>query len=944
MTLKPWREVAIPHEDVLKGTFQQAEFAADLSRVHAGSATEEYQNPAYFFERTYITEGMRLLLGSVAKRITGQGGDPVIQLQTAFGGGKTHTMLAVYHLAKGDVPASELQGISTILDAAGITELPKARLVVLDGINLDPSKPSKRNGHEIRTLWGELAWQLGGATAFDQIKESDANGTSPAKDTLSQLLNEHAPCVILMDELVAYLRQFDEGKRYPAGTFDSNLTFIQSLTEALKSVPNAILLASLPESKLEVGSARAEAALDALEKYFGRVQAIWKPVATEEAFEIVRRRLFVRFSDPKAMDEVCRAFADTYIQNDGEFPHETIEGRYFDRLKNAYPIHPEVFDRLYEDWSTLDKFQRTRGVLKLMAKVIHRLWKDNNTDLLVMPGSIPLYDSDVRNEAIYYLPQGWDPVLERDIDGEKAETTVNIDNEGRFGSVQAARRAARTIFLGSAPTTGGQMVRGIELERVILGCVQPSQQVAVFKDALKRLTDRLHYLNSGNSRFWFDTRPNLRREMEDRKRRFQDREDVSPLVKQQLQVLLRGGVFSSHIFAQSGDVPDDYSLRLVVLGLDAGYLKANASIAVEKATEILKGRGDQPRLRQNRLLFLAADSDSLARLRDQVRSVLAWQSINADIKELKLNLDQYQMRQAQKNEEDTKHALVRMVRETYRWLLVPIQEERPGKALSEITWEAIALSSGSQKNLVQEVELRLRENELLISEWAPIHLANILKNWFWKEHQHNAGALEVWQKCCNYLYLPRLRDEETFKKTLAIGASSKDFFCLAYGKDANGYLGLTLGNETIPILDASLLLVEPSVALEQLVQKAAAEAVKIPTTPDAQPGSVSEATGTVSPFPTKLGAFSSQPGSMPVESLQVKRSFYGTVELDPIKAKLAFAEIVDEVVQKFSARHDVKVSLHIELRAETASAFDDKIQRDVKENCSVLKFKNAEFE
>ncbi|MCS6267986.1 MAG: ATP-binding protein [Vampirovibrio sp.] len=943
MTLKPWREVAIPHEDVLKGTFQQAEFAADLSRVHAGSATEEYQNPAYFFERTYITEGMRLLLGSVAKRITGQGGDPVIQLQTAFGGGKTHTMLAVYHLAKGEVPASELQGISAILDAAGITELPKARLVVLDGINLDPSKPSKRNGHEIRTLWGELAWQLGGATAFDQIKESDANGTSPAKDTLSQLLKEHAPCVILMDELVAYLRQFDEGKRYPAGTFDSNLTFIQSLTEALKSVPNAILLASLPESKLEVGSARAEAALDALEKYFGRVQAIWKPVATEEAFEIVRRRLFVRFSDPKAMDEVCRAFADTYIQNDGEFPHETIEGRYFDRLKNAYPIHPEVFDRLYEDWSTLDKFQRTRGVLKLMAKVIHRLWKDNNTDLLVMPGSIPLYDSDVRNEAIYYLPQGWDPVLERDIDGEKAETTVNIDNEGRFGSVQAARRAARTIFLGSAPTTGGQMVRGIELERVILGCVQPGQQVAVFKDALKRLTDRLHYLNSGNSRFWFDTRPNLRREMEDRKRRFQDREDVSPLVKQQLQVLLRGGVFSSHIFAQSGDVPDDSSLRLVVLGLDAGYLKATASIAVEKATEILKGRGDQPRLRQNRLLFLAADSDSLARLRDQVRSVLAWQSINADIKELRLNLDQYQTRQAQKNEEDTKQALVRMVRETYRWLLVPIQEERLGKGLSEIIWEPIALSSGSQ-NLVKEVELRLRENELLISEWAPIHLANLLKNWFWKEPQHNAGALEVWQKCCNYLYLPRLRDEETFKKTLAIGASSKDFFGLAYGKDANGYLGLTLGNETIPILDASLLLVEPSVALEQLVQKAAAEAVKIPTNPDAQPGSVSEATGTVSPFPTKLGVFSTKPGSMPVESLQVKRSFYGTVELDPIKAKLAFAEIVDEVVQKFSARHDVKVSLHIELRAETASAFDDKIQRDVKENCSVLKFKNAEFE
>ena len=134
MTLKPWREIATPHEDVLKGTFQQAEFAADLSRVHAGTATDEYQNPVLFFQRTFITEGMRLLLDSVVKRLAGQGGDPVIQLQTAFGGGKTHTMLAVYHLAKGAAAASDLQGVAAILDAAQITELPKARIAVLDEI------------------------------------------------------------------------------------------------------------------------------------------------------------------------------------------------------------------------------------------------------------------------------------------------------------------------------------------------------------------------------------------------------------------------------------------------------------------------------------------------------------------------------------------------------------------------------------------------------------------------------------------------------------------------------------------------------------------------------------------------------------------------------------------------------------------------------------------
>ena len=181
MSLKPWREVAVPHEDVLKGTFKQAEFAADLSRVHAGSATAEYQNPALFYQRTFITEGMRLLLDSVVRRLSGRGGDPVIQLQTAFGGGKTHTMLAVYHLAKGEAPASDLPGVSAILDAAGVTEVPKAKVVVLDGTRFSPGQPKMHDGVSIRTLWGEMAWQIGGGEGYRLVADSDAHGTAPGR-------------------------------------------------------------------------------------------------------------------------------------------------------------------------------------------------------------------------------------------------------------------------------------------------------------------------------------------------------------------------------------------------------------------------------------------------------------------------------------------------------------------------------------------------------------------------------------------------------------------------------------------------------------------------------------------------------------------------------------------------------------------------------------------
>ncbi|HNV73019.1 MAG TPA: DUF499 domain-containing protein, partial [Candidatus Ozemobacteraceae bacterium] len=236
-TLKPWRETAIPHEDVLKGTFQQAEFAADISRVHDGTAVPEYADPVKFFARTFITEGMRLLLESVIKRISGKGGDPVIQLQTAFGGGKTHTLLAVYHLARGLADPAQLDGVPDLLKSAGAKSLPQAKVAVLDGVKLSPSQPQKHGKHQTRTLWGELAWQLGGEAAYEQLKNADISGTSPGKDTLAKLLSEHAPCVILMDELVGYIRQFAEGTGLSGGTYDSNLSFIQALTEAMKAVP-----------------------------------------------------------------------------------------------------------------------------------------------------------------------------------------------------------------------------------------------------------------------------------------------------------------------------------------------------------------------------------------------------------------------------------------------------------------------------------------------------------------------------------------------------------------------------------------------------------------------------------------------------------------------------------------------------------------------------------
>ena len=940
MSLKPWREIAKPHKDVLEGTFKQSEFAADITQVATGAAPPEYQDAEKFFSRTYITEGMRLLLISLAQRLAGQGGDPVIQLQTAFGGGKTHTMLAVLHLASRSVSTDKLEGIPPILDEAGIHDLPTANVAVLDGIDLSVSQGKKHGSHTANTLWGEMAWQLLGDEGYELVAASDRDGTSPGKEVLAELLKKAAPCVVLIDELQKFFSQLASGKQYNAGTYESNLAFIQALTEAMKAVPNAILFASLPESETEVGDTFGQKTLVALEKHFGRVESVWKPVATEEAFEIVRRRLFEHAGDRAQVEGISRQFSDYYRQNAERFPVETQSNEYFERICSSYPIHPEIFDRLYEDWSTLDKFQRTRGVLQYLAVIIHRLWNENNQDALIMPGSIPLDDSVVRNKSIHYLPQGWEPVLEREVDGPRSESHQIDGDDTRFGSVQAAHRTMRAVFLGSAPSVRDQVVKGIQLERILLGTVQPGQTVGVFEDVLKRLRDRLHYLYSDQDRFWLDTKPNLRREMESRKQNIEN-DSLNAEIKQRVQrVFGSRHIFSGiHVFTPSSDVPDEYGSgpRLVVLALNQGYSRTDSSAAIDAAESILQSRGDQPRQKRNRLIFLAPDYDVVGRLKDAGRACIAWKEIVTDINEGKLNLDLYMAEQAKKNAASAEKNLHQVIREAYKWLLCPHQFSATDQ---KIDWETVSISTNAQ-NLVQEIENKLREEEWIISEWSPIHLRNLLNQWYFKDEVKSVNALKVYQDSCHYLYLPRLISDQVYKNAITHGLDSEDFFGYASGVDGDRYLGFRFGNGGLVVLDESGVLIDRDES-EQYRERS-----KPVSQPAGEPDSGSQAgsgasdeNGGLQPSPAPRN----NGGEVePVKSI-AKRSFYGTIDLDPLTAKMKFADIVDEIVQQFTTKTGVNVSISVEIQADSKDGFDESLQRTIKENSNVLGFGSAEFE
>ncbi len=301
-SLKPWREVVTPHKDVASGRYQQAEFAADLWQVHLGEGSEEYRKPAEFFRRTFLTASLNQLLIDAVRRLSANGGDPVVQLQTNFGGGKTHSMLALYHLFSGAKPG-ELLGVDNVMHDAGVSTLPTVKRVVLVGNKISPGNPvTKNDGTVVRTLWGELAWQLGGKKAFERIKADDEKATSPG-DVLRELFNEYGPCLILIDEWVAYARQLHDQSDLPGGSFETHFTFTQALTESAKLAKQCMLVVSLPASDyagsphaqaddVEVGGERGRAALDRLRNAVGRIEASWRPASAEESFEIVRRRLF----------------------------------------------------------------------------------------------------------------------------------------------------------------------------------------------------------------------------------------------------------------------------------------------------------------------------------------------------------------------------------------------------------------------------------------------------------------------------------------------------------------------------------------------------------------------------------------------------------------------------------------------------------------------------
>lgn len=950
-SLKPWREVVMPHEDVASGRYQQAEFAADLWQVHLGEGTPEYKDPVEFFRRTYLTESLRAMLVGAVRRLTVGGGDPVVQLQTNFGGGKTHSMLALYHLFSGIAP-SELSGIDAVMHEAGASVLPTARRVVLVGNKISPGNPSvKADGTVVSTLWGELAWQLGGKKAYSRVQADDEKATSPG-DVLRELFNEYGPCLILVDEWVAYARQLHDQSDLPGGGFETQFTFAQVLTESAKLARNCLLVISLPASDtsgsphtqtddVEVGGTRGREALDRLRNVVGRVESSWRPASAEEGFEIVRRRLFQPLSDPaqfKDRDVVARAFADFYRTQQAEFPPECREADYEQRIRMAYPIHPEIFDRLYTDWSTLVKFQRTRGVLRLMAAVIHSLWEKGDRNPLILPAFVAIDDARVQSELTRYLSDNWVPVIEKDVDGPNS-LPLKLDSElPNLGKYSACRRVARGIYMGSAPTTAAAH-KGIEDRRVKLGCVMPGESPAVFGDALRRMAGAATYLYQDGPHYWYSTQPTVTKLAEDRAEQLKRNPDkvAQELERRLRQDLANHGDFNRiHPLPQSSaDVPDDLEARLVVLGVNHPYSKEIDSAAEVAARQILENRGNSPRLYRNTLVFLAADKTRLKDLDEAARKWLAWESILAE--KVDLNLSPTQVAQAETQRAAAGGAVTARLPETYQWLLVPGQNT-PQVA---VAWQALRLTGADA--LAVRASRKLRTDELFLTSFASTRLRLELDRVpLWRGD--HVAVKQLVEDFSRYLYLPRLRDSGVLLDAIRDGVNlltwSQDSFGFAdsFDEAAGRYKGLRAG-QMLMLADpqSSALLVKPEVASKQL---------DVERNPPPVQGEAADARSYDS---AGNDTVSVPPGGSPSKRLQEAAAakptrFHGTAVLDATRVGRDASRIAEEVIAHLSGLIGASVTVTIEVAAEIPAGVPDTVVRTVTENSRTLKFTSQGFE
>jgi len=785
MSLPNWWEVTTPHKDIIDGRFDESVFAADLGNVLIGNAPVEYQDGATFFQKTFLTKGLEELFLTVWMRLSGKGkGQAVIQLQTPFGGGKTHALLGLYHLFSSARDLSHTDIVKMMLDKTHSTDIPKVKVAAFVGTHADALGG--------RTPWGEIAGQLG---CYDIVKEHDEKRIAPGKERLLEVLARSGPTLILIDELLEYIVKKDRAEKIDKITQGQTVAFLQEITEVVSITPQTALIITLPASVLEQYDEQAEKALNTLQRVSGRVETIYTPVDGIEIYEIIRKRLFENLGDKKVHARVAQKYFDLYqdLREDVSVEVKSVEYRH--KIEVAYPFHPELIDVLRERWGSFSSFQRTRGVLRLLAEVIGILYRRQKPAALIQSSLVPLDVSTLRREFIKHIGPEYDAIITADI-GESDSKAPQIDSKmgSEYGKYRIATSIATAVFVYSF---SGSMRKGLNLRELRVAVLREGIPKTIIGDAVNHMVDELWYFHSSSGLYAFKNQPNINRVIIDTEEQIKAEE-----ITTEIRALINrfaGSEIETFVWPRlSGDIPDSRKIKLVLLPFDLPHPGENSDSFIE---ELYRQAGSGYRVYKNGILILAVDDNVALNLKKSIKRYLALNSIQ-NSQEIQSRITKTDLADLSRKITEVKTQIPFQLFLTYRYLA-----HQTGEG---IRWIDLGQpSSGSQNTLSGRVKDFLVSEELLLERVSPRVLVNFIK----------LGPKD--EKCINDIYemflkipnLPLLWNQETLYGAIRLGVSESTF---GLKKDGEIIFGRPLFD-----VDGKMSLIGPDLAKELIGKKVA---------------------------------------------------------------------------------------------------------------------------
>jgi len=636
----PWFRAVTPHLDIRQGRLDESVFAANLAEVALGGGREIYSNPVVFFSKTFFTSGIKSVAKTVIKGLNGteEAENRVMSLQTGFGGGKTHTLISLYHICKWGKKAAESETVSELLNYTGKPEFESANIAVFTNTTNDPVQGRQVDGITIKTLWGELAYQLGGKSAYEIIRPNDEARANP-KGLFRKVLEQCRPALILIDELADYCVSASAVKVESSTLSDQTISFMQELTQAVSESDNCVAIITLPASAAEVGNtAQAHQVLTALQQRVARVGADTKPVADEEIYEVIRRRLFEDIGDAAQIEAVASKYLQMYQENWMEMPPHVTKSDYKEKIKKSYPFHPELIDVFRIRWASSHAFQRTRGVLRLLAAIVSDLWKRQNSltgaNLLIDTGDVNFVNLDALSGQLKNLfGNAFEAVIAADVSGSTSNAFKIDEKKPQFKQWCLAQAIASTVLLNSFGSDGAN--KGVSISDIKLNLLEPDgfnhNSINGALDELEAAAYYLYYAQSGtNRRFWFHTKPNINILINQVKDDIQT-VDIEAEILRRVNEKSRSVQPFNVLVNPAGDVPEQQKLTLVILSpqhrADINNIADNTKKYVE---QIATKKGNSERIYRNTMLFLAPSDYGLIQLVVAVKDYLACKQISDD--------------------------------------------------------------------------------------------------------------------------------------------------------------------------------------------------------------------------------------------------------------------------------------------------------------------------